>query len=301
VSLRTASPDLDKDSRKVAAIAASEHDELLGVRPKSRAHPDEEADLHRLAVIRLTALGVLSMLCVAAAYVIYCPCLGPLRLASTPRVMLPGGLVLRTETLEGGAAWRVRAFDASERQLVWGEVLDLWRSSPEFALEFQRTLARSPHAAFHWETPPLSLASRSTAVFECVTLPAPHLEGIASDPRVFATHIGGALQGSGRAVSFPNLGGDATLVSPCEDARAVSTRDLGAYSQLAQFARHASAEQAVVFWRATAKAVDDLIARGAAAKPIWVSTEGSGVAWLHVRLDARPKYFHWSKYAAPPS
>ena len=32
--------------------------------------------------------------------------------------------------------------------------------------------------------------------------------------------------------------------------------------------------------------------------PTWVSTEGSGVAWLHARLDARPKYYHHAPYRA---
>ena len=36
--------------------------------------------------------------------------------------------------------------------------------------------------------------------------------------------------------------------------------------------------------------------------PHQVSTEGSGVSWVHVRLDAEPKYYHHSPYrpfAAP--
>ena len=39
---------------------------------------------------------------------------------------------------------------------------------------------------------------------------------------------------------------------------------------------------------------------GPCTRPTWLSTEGSGVPWLHVRLDSRPKYYHHAAYAEPP-
>ena len=42
-------------------------------------------------------------------------------------------------------------------------------------------------------------------------------------------------------------------------------------------------------------------ARG--GQPTWLSTEGSGVPWLHVRLDSYPKYYHtdaYRSYEQPP-
>jgi hypothetical protein len=32
------------------------------------------------------------------------------------------------------------------------------------------------------------------------------------------------------------------------------------------------------------------------ARPVWLSTAGAGVAWLHVRLDDRPKYYGFDEY-----
>jgi len=29
---------------------------------------------------------------------------------------------------------------------------------------------------------------------------------------------------------------------------------------------------------------------------VWLSTAGAGVPWLHVRLDDRPKYYHYGPY-----
>ncbi len=36
------------------------------------------------------------------------------------------------------------------------------------------------------------------------------------------------------------------------------------------------------------------------AMPVWLSTAGAGVSWLHVRLDTRPKYYHHGPYRQPP-
>lgn len=35
-------------------------------------------------------------------------------------------------------------------------------------------------------------------------------------------------------------------------------------------------------------------------RPVWLSTAGMGVSWLHVRLDARPKYYGFAAYREPP-
>ncbi len=37
--------------------------------------------------------------------------------------------------------------------------------------------------------------------------------------------------------------------------------------------------------------------RSVAAKPVWFSTSGMGVAWLHFRLDKRPKYYTYRAFA----
>jgi hypothetical protein len=32
------------------------------------------------------------------------------------------------------------------------------------------------------------------------------------------------------------------------------------------------------------------------ASPVWLSTSGLGVYWLHVRLDTHPKYYQYQPY-----
>ena len=31
-------------------------------------------------------------------------------------------------------------------------------------------------------------------------------------------------------------------------------------------------------------------------RPVWLSTAGMGIAWLHIRLDDRPKYYGYREY-----
>ena len=71
-----------------------------------------------------------------------------------------------------------------------------------------------------------------------------------------------------------------------------------AYGHLAAFCRAAPESQRVAVWQAVGEALHGMLGGAAAsAPPVWLSTEGSGVPWLHVRLDSRPKYYHHRKYA----
>jgi hypothetical protein len=92
-------------------------------------------------------------------------------------------------------------------------------------------------------------------------------------------------------VTFPNLGGDAVLVAPCPGGSPQ------AYPHLAAFVRAAPMYQQHALWRRVGEAVDAWI--GATSDPVWVSTAGQGVFWLHVRLDSRPKYYNYELYRRP--
>ena len=105
----------------------------------------------------------------------------------------------------------------------------------------------------------------------------------------FREHFARDEDGDG-VVAFDNLGGDATLVVPCP----LASPD--AYAHLAAFVRKAPAPQVHALFRRVA---EESLAR-LSARPLWLSTAGMGVYWLHVRLDARPKYYRHAPYKTPP-
>lgn len=83
---------------------------------------------------------------------------------------------------------------------------------------------------------------------------------------------------------FANLGGDARLV-PCP----VGPHE--AYAHLARFVRGGLREQVDTLWRRVGEALIEWWSTPGTT-PVWLSTSGGGVPWLHVRLDRRPKYSH---------
>lgn len=52
------------------------------------------------------------------------------------------------------------------------------------------------------------------------------------------------------------------------------------------------AAQILTLWQRVGAAMLDRVS----GVPVWLSTAGAGVSWLHVRLDARPKYYGYAAY-----
>ena len=187
----------------------------------------------------------------------------------------------RREELEADQGTRF-SIEFDLRPATFVEVLRGWLEDEEFRARFSGLLAGSRFAAFRWETPPVTAASVSRH-FEFVLLDSPELTRRA-DPRAFAKYFGSATEEG--VVVFPNLGRDAVMVVPSPISPAPC------YAHLAAFVRGAPGRQQQALWQAVGEAV---LAR-LGSKPLWLSTAGAGVAWLHVRLDDRPKYYAYVPY-----
>jgi hypothetical protein len=177
------------------------------------------------------------------------------------------------------------AVERDSRPATVAEVLRGWRDDAGFRSLFNALLAGAPFAAFRWETPAVTAATLARP-FEFVLLDSPGLAR-RPDPEAFSGHFAGAVAG---VAVFPNLGGDATLVVPSPSA------DPAAYGHLAAFARLAPEAQRHALWRS----VGEAMARRVDARPVWLSTAGAGVSWLHVRLDDRPKYYGYAPFRRNP-
>jgi hypothetical protein len=163
----------------------------------------------------------------------------------------------------------------------FADVVRGWQRDADFRTSFNALLAEAPYETFRWETPAVTTATLARP-FEFVLLDSPGLAR-RPDPEAFAAHFAGA---KASVATFPNLGGDAILVVPCP------VTEPSAYGHLAAFVRCAPDEQRHALW----KVVGEVIAQRVGAKPVWLSTAGAGVPWLHVRLDDRPKYYGYSPF-----
>jgi hypothetical protein len=187
----------------------------------------------------------------------------------------------RSEQLAGGRGIKV-AVELDSAPVSCAEVLRRWQQDADFRSWFNALLAGAPFAAFRWETPPLTAATAARP-FEFVLLDSPGLDQ-RPDPVAFAKHFRGA--GAATVVAFANLGRDAILVVPCPAGPP------SAYGHIAAFVRQAPEAQRHALWQAVGAALE----RRLGTRPVWLSTAGAGVSWLHVRLDDRPKYYGHAPY-----
>ena len=168
-------------------------------------------------------------------------------------------------------------------QLTYLEVIQLWQSDRDFQIFFNSLLARCPFAAYFWETPPIT-STTVNKVFEFVLVKSDRLQKVSPNSQPFKQYLASA---AGREiVVFPNLGNDAKLIVPCP------RDEHSTYTHIANFARQAPQSQQQVLWQT----VGEVIHQNLNSQPIWISTSGLGVYWLHIRLDSYPKYYSYQPY-----
>ena len=110
-----------------------------------------------------------------------------------------------------------------------------------------------------------------------------------ADSHAFAEYLN-ACEGIGCV--FTNLGGDATLIAPKKMNK--STAEM--YGHVAAFIRRAPQYQIVGMWRLVAQFFVKRLNEKNNPKPVWLSTAGTGIAWLHFRFDLRPKYYQYRPF-----
>jgi len=140
------------------------------------------------------------------------------------------------------------------------------------------------HDAVFWECQPVSRATAHRP-FTYVVVPSRAVARLRPDPTAFRDHLRPG------AATFRNLGGDAVLVAPGGAVPASCTH-------IAAWAQTTPEPERAALWAAVGAALEDWWSRTDA--PVWVSTSGLGVPWLHVRLDQRPKYVTHRPYRRWP-
>lgn len=188
-----------------------------------------------------------------------------------------------TELLLNGQATRYRVL-AKGGALSYGEALDLLCNNGDFRAFMTAQLNQSRYTAFRWETPHIHTKTRSRD-FEFVLLDNPSFTKRKTDPETYKSYFATTSDAHG-IVSFANLSGDATLIVPSPRT------SVDAYGHFASFLRNAPVLQIDALWQR----IGELVLGMVSDRPLWLSTAGGGVAWLHVRLDSTPKYYGYAPY-----
>lgn len=165
-----------------------------------------------------------------------------------------------------------------EEQLRYIDFIILLQQDEQFRSFFINTLSDIPFHAYQWETPPVT-SSTVDQSFEFVINNNPGID-LPPDPGPFRQYFNSANSEEEIAV-FNNLGNDAKLIAP-----APLQQDLN-YSHIGVFTGEAPIRQQHRLWQRVGEVTEELISDD----PLWLNTAGGGVAWLHIRLDSRPKYY----------
>ncbi len=165
-----------------------------------------------------------------------------------------------------------------EEDRCWEEVARDWVARAPVGAALGQAIAESPWPALFWECAPVSRATQDTP-FACVLAEAHGLAEGLPDPSPFQGQLPGPVN------TFWNLGHDAVLIAPAPP---------GPFGHLSAFCRNAPSHLQASFWKAVGQGILDWWAR--TPEPLWLNTSGLGVAWLHARLDQRPKYYTHAPY-----
>jgi hypothetical protein len=177
----------------------------------------------------------------------------------------------------------------ADRLLQFAEVIAKWKNEADFRAFYTKILAKSPFEGFYWEHPPLT-KDNLQANYEFILYEGSRLSLLKPDTQSFAEYFDqvSAIEG---VVSFMNIGKNALLIVPCPLSQAEN------YTHLGAFVRQAPEAQIDKLWQAMAQSLENQLN----TSPIWLSTAGMGVHWLHIRLDSVPKYYHFQPYKQKPS
>ena len=164
----------------------------------------------------------------------------------------------------------------------------LLQQENEFLEKFIQVLQNISFDGYYFECPPVNSNNFDQKHFEFVIVKSETLQFRRENKEDFQDYF---TEDKSAAVTFENLGKDAFLVAPNPWTDSKSE----VYSHLGSFMRKATDDQLKGFWKAVA---DNFIAeiKRKSRQNVWLSTAGDGVAWLHIRMDTRPKYYHYLNY-----
>ena len=190
----------------------------------------------------------------------------------------------QVEELDQGRTLHTRIVQHG-RPLSFSAAIELLHINQAFRTFLVSVLTDCPFKGYFWEAPPVSRDTLDRP-FEFVQLDGPVLCSLTPDPSSFDNQFRSVAEAD--VVSFANLSADAWLVVPCPIVEAA------AYPHLASFLRLAPEHQIDALW--SRLGVDFAQQLALHSNRLWLSTAGTGVPWLHIRLDSRPKYYQFNAY-----
>lgn len=151
---------------------------------------------------------------------------------------------------------------------TWNDMIKAWKSGKQLP---------DVKSSVFWETSVASLGGESPYCVRTKSASRALPMSLAADANVFKEH----LKNRKTPVSFLSKGSPPTLL--------VVPPDTGKnFSHLATFNKNSTLDEKRALWKKVAIELEKKLKRG---EKVYVSTHGTGVNWLHVRLSSTPKYY----------
>ncbi len=178
-------------------------------------------------------------------------------------------------------------------EVNYGEFLHSLEGNPNFRQMLTDNINRVSESqrmhGFYWECVPVCSNLLSSTPFQFMLIPTNSFRSVSVDGHSFSEYF----RSSDTVVSFKNLGRDADLIVPCPPSHRSQSEYI---SHLCSFLREGDGNQIDELWRKTALTLKTRLRESRGDDLVWMSTNGNGVSWVHIRLDQSPKYYCCAEY-----
>jgi len=189
--------------------------------------------------------------------------------------------------------------------MSWSGVIHLWQHSDDFRAMFSGFLRQAPFENYFFEMPPVSRNSLQDYCEFVLVNAHDSFDRMSASPQAFARQLETSKERGEQLqfAAFLNLNGDTMLIAPHDlwslgmlSERSKDPDVVACYLNIGMFFRHCPAQQNDALWEALGEQLSIRFTTSALQTPVYVSTSGLGVPWLHVRLDTFPKYYTFEPY-----
>lgn len=179
-------------------------------------------------------------------------------------------------------------FKYKNKLLTYLELMKLSRTLQiKFYKLIQRVLHNSPYSQYLLEFAPVSWNTISTTILEFVLIPTRGLFQT-SNINTYKEYGIDTINRSKDIIHFPNLSKDTLLICPCYNRK----YNINSYSHIGSFFQSNNTKQQLNLLKYMFT-VYAYILQYRPNKIYYMSTHGKGVAWLHIRIDSKPKYIQY--------
>ena len=169
------------------------------------------------------------------------------------------------------------AIHQANQNLSFREVFQKWQEEEAFIHFYQKSLLQFGFEAFFWEHPALTTELLEKD-YECAVRKSKSLQKRMQDEAPFKEY----LDQPQNYVEIPNRKKDSLLIIPTHLGDTVNHTHFGKFIQTVPAPQLVQLFQKIGFLA---------LERIHTETPLWLSTAGLGVSWLHIRFDQRPKYY----------